>query len=140
MTSDPSPSRGRDRIATGLMLVCALGAGYAFVTSIARAQAAGPDVQQAETWRVLGYAFFAGLFALLAFWPRRYPGLWELLIVNKAALAVAEAALIGRQVAAARSSALADLILTLVLVAAYVLSRGYASWRTADQGGDPATR
>ena len=36
-----------------------------------------------ETWRLLGFGTFAGLFALLAYRPRYYAGVWELAIANK---------------------------------------------------------
>ena len=118
----------RDRIALGLMLLSALGALYAFVTAIGATSAAGPATQQVEAWRALGYLMFAAIFVLLGLWPLRYPYLWEVVIVNKAALTVVEIVLIGKGAADAQSTALADGILTVLLVAAYLLSRGYASW------------
>jgi len=48
--------------------------------------------------------------------------------VDKAALTVVEVVLIGKGAADAQSSALVDGILTVLLVATYLLSRGYASW------------
>ena len=119
----------RDWMATILMLVAALGALYALITSIGVAAASGPDTQQVEWWRVFGFLMFTGLFVLLAFWPRRYPGLWELLILDKAALTVVEAVLIKNNAADAVTTAEADGILTVILLAAYLLSRGYRSWR-----------
>jgi hypothetical protein len=118
----------RDRIALCLMLVSALGALYAFATAIGATSSAGPATQQVEAWRALGYLMFAAIFVLLGLWPRRYPYLWEVVIVNKAALTVVEIVLIGKGAADAQSTALADGILTVLLVAAYLLSRGYASW------------
>jgi hypothetical protein len=124
---EKSPTR--DWMATILMLVAALGALYALITSIGVAAASGPDTQQVEWWRVFGFLMFTGLFVLLAFWPRRYPGLWELLILDKAALTVVEAVLIKNNAADAVTTAEADGILTVILLAAYLLSRGYRSWR-----------
>src|SRR6516164_7639320 len=80
----------RDRIATVLMLVSALGALYAFFTAIGAVQAAGPATQQVETWRMFGFLMFAGVFVLLGLWPRRLPGLWELTIANKVGLTIVE--------------------------------------------------
>jgi hypothetical protein len=120
------------------MLVCALGAGYAFVTAIPVAQDAGPETQQVETWRIFGFAFFACVFVLLAVWPRRYPGLWEVLIINKAALTVAEYVLVGQNAEGAGFAAIADLALTILLIAAYLLSRGYVSWRPDPASQHPA--
>lgn len=119
----------RDRIATILMLVAAVAALYAAVTGISVAEGSGLDTQQVQWWRELGYLMFAGVFVLLAFWPRRYPGLWELVIVDKAALTVVEVVLIRNDAADAVATAASDGILTVVLIAAYLLSRGYTSWR-----------
>ena len=119
----------RDGIATILMLLAAAAALYALVTGIGVAIGSGPDTQQVEWWRVLGYAMFVGVFILLAVSPRRYPGLWELVIADKAALTVVEVVLIRNNAANAVATAAADGSLTVILVAAYLLSRGYASWR-----------
>jgi hypothetical protein len=138
--SSRAPSRIRDQIATGLMLLCALAAGYAFVTAIGAVQNAASDVQMVETWRLFGFAFFACTFVLLAVWPRRYPGLWEVLIINKAALTIAGFVLIGQGAEGADLSAFSDLVLTILLIAAYLLSRGYVSWRPEQPAnGPPAT-
>jgi hypothetical protein len=72
----------RDRIALGLVLLSALGALYAFVTAVGATGAAGLATQQVEAWRALGYQMFAAIFVLLGCWPRRYPYLWEVVIVN----------------------------------------------------------
>lgn len=125
-----SSTSARDRIAMGLMLLCAIGAFIGFIGSIADAASAGSATQQVETWRALGFTLFTGLFVLLAFWPRQYPLLWELVILNKAALSIIEATLISNHAVNAASSAVIDGILTLILVAAYLLSRGYLSWRS----------
>jgi hypothetical protein len=122
-------SRTRDRIAMVLMGLAGLAAAYALVTAIGVAVSAGPATQQVEWWRALGFFMFAALFGLLAFWPRRYPGLWELLILDKAVLTIVEMTLIQNHAANALSSAVVDGILTLVIAAAYVLSKGYLSWR-----------
>jgi len=119
----------RDRIATALMLVSALGALYAFITSIGAVQTAGPATQQVETWRMFGFLMFAGVFILLGVWPRRLPGLWELTIANKVGLTIAEALLIRNNAAGAQFTAISDGILSAFLVAAYLLSRGYTAWR-----------
>ena len=121
--------RLRDRIATVLMLVSALGALYAFITAIGAVQTAGPATQQVETWRMFGFLMFAGVFILLGVWPRRLPGLWELTIANKVGLTIAEALLIRNNAAGAQFTAISDGILSAFLVAAYLLSRGYTAWR-----------
>jgi uncharacterized transporter YbjL len=128
----PATRRGadiRDRIATVLMLVSALGALFAFITAVGAVQAAGPATQQVETWRMFGFLMFAGVFVLLGVWPRRLPGLWELTIANKVGLTVMEVLLIGNHADGAQSAAIADAILCALLIVAYLLSRGYTAWR-----------
>ena len=122
-------SSSRDRIAKILMLASAAAALFALVMGIDLAMGSGPDTQQVEWWRVTGYAMFVGVFVLLAFSPRRYPGLWELVIVDKAALTVIEVFLITNNAANAATTAAADGSLTVIVIAAYLLGRGYSSWR-----------
>jgi cell division protein FtsW (lipid II flippase) len=126
-------SRTRDTIAMVLMLLAALGALYSFITAVGTASSAGPDTQQVEWWRALGFLMFASLFALLAFWPRRYPYLWEILILNKAALTIVMVLLAQNNAANAGTAAVADGILTIILLAAYLLSKGYLSWRSPNR-------
>ena len=118
----------RKNIAMGLMLFAALAAGYAFIAAIGVATSAGAATQQVEWWRAFGFLMFASIFVLLAIWPHRYPGLWEIVIVNKAALTLVQVLLIGNNAENALSAAVADGILTIILIAAYILSKGYTSW------------
>ena len=119
----------RDRIATVLMLIAALGAAFAFVTAVGAASSAGPATQQVEWWRAIGFLMFVAIFVLLAFWPRRYPFLWELVIFNKAVLTVIEIFLIRNNAENAATSAAADAVLVVLIIAAFILSRGYKSWK-----------
>ncbi|MFI5268365.1 MAG: hypothetical protein ACHQ7M_13410 [Chloroflexota bacterium] len=109
------------------MLVAALGALYAFGTAVTATAHASAETQQVEGWRALGLAFFVGLFVLLALSPRRFAGIWELAILDKAVLTIVQAFIIV-DAKGARDAAVADGILTALLIAAYVLSRGYAAW------------
>jgi uncharacterized transporter YbjL len=111
------------------MMASALGALYAFITSIGAVQTAGSATQQVETWRMFGFLMFAGVFVLLGIWPRRLPGLWELTLANKVGLTIAEALLIGHNAVGAQFAAISDGILSVFLAAAYLLSRGYSAWR-----------
>ena len=119
---------GRDWAAMALMLLAALGALVAFVGSVGAVIGAGPDAEVAESWRMYGFLVFAGLFVLLALHPRRYPGVWELVIFHKAAMAVTAAAFVGEGASDAFSVSIADGTLAITTLVAYVLSRGYAGW------------
>ncbi|MBB6001001.1 hypothetical protein [Streptomonospora salina] len=104
---------------------------------------AGPDRVMAETWRFYGFGVFAALFALLAWRPLRYRWVWEIVIANKALLAVTAAAFAAGAlgpdgVAGAGAAATADSVLAAVTLAAYLLCRGWrAGPRGADAGGAP---
>jgi hypothetical protein len=119
----------RDRMATVLLAVSAFGALYAFITSVGTVQAAGPATLQVEVWRLFGFLMFAGVFVLLAVWPRRLPGLWELTIANKVGLTITQALLFQNLSVDEQFAALSDFTLSAVLIAAYLLSRGYTAWK-----------
>lgn len=118
----------RDRLATALLMLCALGALASAVGAIGTVAAASPATQIVETWRLFGFVVFTGLFGLLAWRPRHYAGVWELVIAHKAGMALIGAVLVGRGAADAPTIALVDGTLALILVAAYVLAKGYTSW------------
>lgn len=110
-----------------LMGLAALGALAAAVTSIQVVRDAGPETLVVEIWRLVGFVLFSGLFALLAYRPLRYAGVWELVIVNKLTLTIA-ALTYASDAEGASEVALVDGILTGVLLAAYLLSRGWRAW------------
>lgn len=118
----------RDRVAMGLMLIAALGALVSLIGSVGALATAGPDGVVVEGWHAYGFVVFAGLFALLALRPRLYPGVWELAIFHKAAMALTGASLLGSGATDAPTVALADGALALILVVPYVLARGYSAW------------
>ena len=132
-TTQAGGSRTRDRIAAALMLIAALGALFSFLSSIGPAVAAGHDAQVVEVWRSYGYLVFAGLFVVLAFRPRRCPGVWELVIFHKAALAFSAVTLISGA-AGGTTVLVADGLVAILLIASYVLARGYAGWATLRAG------
>jgi multisubunit Na+/H+ antiporter MnhC subunit len=119
----------RDRVATLLMVLARLGALASFVGAIGAVAKAGPDTIVVESWRMLGFLVFAGIFALLAFRPRTLPGLWELSIMHKAGMALIAAVAATGDAKDAVSTAVADGVLAALLVTAYVLARGFTAWR-----------
>ena len=72
----------------------------------------------------------AMVLLLLAFFPRRYPGIWELAILNKAALAVTGLILLGHDIQDASTILFSDGTLALIIALAYILTRGYSGWAT----------
>lgn len=138
MTTTPdtraTAQKVRDRAAMGLMLLAALGALLAFVGSVGTAMTASPDAVVAESWRMYGFLIFAGLFVLLALRPRRYPGVWELVIFHKVAVSVTAATLVEGGAVGASSTAVADGVLAVATFTAYLLSRGHAGWVKLREG------
>jgi hypothetical protein len=120
-------TRVRDRIAPVLLVLAAIGAVLAVAGAIEAVANATPTTRVVETWRMLGFGTFAGIFLLLAYRPRIYAGIWELAILNKLALTVF-AFSYGSQVDGATTALVADGAITLMLLAAYVLSRGWQAW------------
>jgi hypothetical protein len=120
-----------------LLGVAALGAVFAFVGAVGATVAAGPETRVVESWRTYGFLVFAGLFVLLALRPRLYPRVWELVILHKSATALTAASLLG-SAADAPTVAVVDGILAAMIIAAYLLARGYAGWTrllARDTGG-----
>ena len=76
---------------------------------------------------------FAGLFVLLALRPRAMPGVWELAIFDKAALTLTAMTWLSAEppVADAAVVVTVDGALTVLLVAAYLLTRAWTAWRPA---------
>jgi hypothetical protein len=116
----------QDGLGRGLLILSALSAVGAFAVGLSATMGAASDRLWVETWRTLGFLVFAGLFAVLAWRPRLSAGVWELVILNKAALAG-----IGFVYGTAETLAAApiDGALAAVLVVSYLLTRGWRSWR-----------
>jgi len=127
-TISGSTTRRSDLIGRWLLALAAVASVGAFVDGCLKIAAASDDRIWVEFWRTSAYLVVAGLFALLAQAPHRQPGVWELLFGQKAALVVF-GAVVG-DVAEARQATFVDLGLVLILVASYLLCRGWLSWRT----------
>lgn len=113
-------------IARVLLVLASVSALAAGVSTIGAPFAAPPETRIVEAWRMFGLLFFGGVFALLAWRPHGYRGVWELAILHKVALVVVAAVfLAGAGAAGAVEALVADGILVVVLVAAYLLARGW---------------
>jgi hypothetical protein len=126
--TERGPTLLADRIGRWLLVLAALSTVAAFVNGIASMVDAPDSRLWVEGWRTSAFLVFAGLLVILATAPRTQRGLWELVIGQKTALVIMAAAM--GDVNEARSSGLVDLGLVLVVVAAYVLCRGWYAWRT----------
>ncbi|MEV0109758.1 hypothetical protein AB0H42_25945 [Nocardia sp. NPDC050799] len=122
-------ARTRSRLGRGLLWLAAAGAVASAATAVGGVADAQPAVKVVETWRAYGYVIFAGLFALLALRPNDYRGVWELVILHKVALTVT-ALVYSRNDAIEGAGAILvwDGGLSVVLLVAYLLCRGWSSW------------
>lgn len=116
----------RDRIARVLMILLGLSALVAFAGAAAQVASFAPDRIGVEIWRMLGYLVFAGLFVLLGLFPRRLPGLWELVFFHKAGkvfllLFVFEAT-------DPWLTIVVDSLLSAVTLFCYLLTQGWRAW------------
>ena len=123
-------SRGTaDNAGRILLLVAAIAAAAAATGGAVSLGDADADSLIVETWRVAGLGVFAGLFGLLAYRPRHPAGVWVLAIANTVALTAA-AATAATGTADSGITAVSDGALSVLLVAAYVLTRGWRAWRS----------
>lgn len=129
-----APSPLADRLGRGLLLLDAVATLTVFVIGFTLIADAPDDRLMVEGWRTLGYFVFAGLWVALALWPRRLPGIWELVLFHKIAVTI-YAITIG-DVFEARQAVAADSALVITTAIAYVLCRGWHSWRAVTR---PAT-
>ena len=126
MGAATAPSPGRDRIGRLLMAIAAVGAVGPFAPGVGNMQGAAPDRLWVEAWRTFGFLVFAGMFALLALFPRSARGLWELSFAHKAGMVVFS--LFAGDVAEARFAGRVDILLVAMIAAAWWLCQGWKSW------------
>jgi hypothetical protein len=115
----------RDRLGSALLVLAAVGALVGGILGITDLGDVGSQVQRYTTWHAFGLLTFAGIFLLLAVRPRSYPGIWELAIVNKAALGTAW---FFERDADHAADGVVDIIRGGVLVVAYTLTRAWTGW------------
>ena len=118
------------RVASVLMWVAAVAAGLSAISALVDLGAASPEAAVVETWRAYGLVVFAGLFALLAWRPLGYCGVWELVIFHKVALTTTALYYAsGGSAADAGTILVWDGVLSVILLIAYLSCRGWRSWR-----------
>ncbi|MFM9281006.1 hypothetical protein [Paenibacillus jiagnxiensis] len=120
--------RWNDLIARILLSLCAVGAFVSFFLNIGNATDADSSTLVIEIWRLYGFLVFTGLFVLLAIYPRRYAGIWELVIFHKAAVSITIPLMVTELTPDTQSVAVTDGILAIIVVVAYILAKGYSAW------------
>lgn len=118
----------QDLLGRGLMWLAAVGAFSAFISGFAAVKTATSETAWVETWRLFGFLVFTGMFILVALRPRNAAGVWELAFLHKTAMAVS--ALVLSSAKGAAMAGAMDAILAILLVIAYVCTRGWQAWRS----------
>ncbi|MCF7702418.1 hypothetical protein [Loktanella sp. M215] len=131
-TNDSSTSR--DRVAKYIMIALGVSTLGAFANAAFELGSIPPDRIVSHTWEMLAYPVFAGLFALLAFYPRRMPGLWELVLFQKLGITFFSFSLLGSAGGAVASDdpmlrLIVDGVLVSLTLVSYGLVRGWTAWR-----------
>ncbi|MBQ2263686.1 MAG: hypothetical protein II336_20270 [Loktanella sp.] len=132
--ANPVPA-ARDKTARYLMIALSVATLGAFANAAAEFGSLPPDRLIVGTWQILGFAVFAGLFALLAIWPRRMPGLWELILLHKVGVTLMNIGFIETVSGPMPSDnptavVMIDGTLVAITLLAYVLAQGWRPWFT----------
>lgn len=117
----------RDRVTLGLMALSGIAVVGAVANTVPAIGGAGPALD-ARIEAGMGAVFFAALFVLLGFRPRRYPLVFELVILHRVTLGAYGIVTTISGAMAAIGPALADIAIALVVIAAYLFGRGYDAW------------
>lgn len=126
-TATDEPSRGADLVGRTLLWLCAAATMVAFAGGIIRIGVAPPEWVLTEFWRTTAYLVFAGMWAMLALWPRAQRGMWELILLQKTLVTVQ--ALLFLHLPFAVMTAWIDGAVVVATVAAWVLCHGWLTWR-----------
>jgi hypothetical protein len=121
---------GRDRLAKFLMCLLGVSTLAAFANAAVAYPSVPADRAIVEAWRMLAYPVFGGLFILLGLFPRRIPGLWELVFYQKAGVAIFLAFFVTAAAGPKSTIIAVDGSLAGVTLLCYVLTQGWRAWRT----------
>jgi hypothetical protein len=124
----------RDRVARYIMITLGIATLGAFANAALEFGAVPPDRIVSHTWEMLAYVVFAGLFTLLAFYPRRMIGLWELIIFQKLGVTLFSLFSLGSAGGSVASDNpllrfAVDGVLVSLTIASYVLAKGWLAWK-----------
>lgn len=117
-----SASDAAGRVAMAVVAITALGAAW----FSAQSTMSGPaSAEWAGLWRAAGLMMFSALFAIVALRPRMSPGLWELALFHKAAVAAISPFSSDPE---AFTGGMIDLALAVIIAAAYISTKGWKGW------------
>lgn len=131
-TVHSTPSRPWDLVGRGLMALNSAVTFAVFINGFFLMAAASDDRLMVEGWRTFGYFVFSAMWAMLAYRPRHVPAIWELVILHKVAATVLAFTILDT-VEGAQSS-VTDSSVAALTIFAYIVCRGWQSWRVARRG------
>lgn len=128
-------TRRWDLIGRGLMALNSAVTFAVFINGFFLMAEAGDDRLMVEGWRTFGYFVFSALWALLAYRPRHVP-VWELVILHKVAAAALAFTIL--DTTEGRQSSITDSSVAALTIFAYIVCRGWQSWRVLQRRDAPA--
>jgi hypothetical protein len=117
-----------DRVGRGFMFFNAFLTIGAVIYGVTQLLQATPDTLVVEAWRTFGFLIFLSLNLMVALWPRKIAGAWELILLHKIAVTVFAMAVGSAN--EAEATAWIDGWLVITTIAAYILCRGWLAWGT----------
>lgn len=103
-----------------------------FVHGLFLMAATTDDRLMVEGWRTFGYLVFTAMWTMLALRPRQAPAIWEMVIAHKVAAAILALTII--HTTEGGQSSITDSWVALSTIFAYVVCRGWRSWRLVRRG------
>ncbi|RYJ21836.1 hypothetical protein CU044_6220 [Streptomyces sp. L-9-10] len=136
ITVRSAPSRRWDRIGRGLMALNSAVTFAVFINGFFLMADASDDRMMVEGWRTFGYLVFSAMWAMLAYRPRRVPAIWEMVIFHKAAATVLAFTIL--DTTEGMQSSVTDTTVAALTIFAYIVCRGWQSWRVIKRDDAPA--
>jgi hypothetical protein len=135
LTVRSTPSRRWDRIGRGLMALNSVVTFVVFINGFFLMADASDDRLMVEGWRTFGYLVFSAMWAMLAYRPRQVPAIWEMVIFHKVAATVLAFTILDTTEGA--QSSITDSSVAALTIFAYVVCRGWESWRVIKRDDAP---
>ncbi|MFJ1578041.1 hypothetical protein [Streptomyces sp. NPDC088182] len=136
LTVHNAPSRRWDRIGRVLMALNSAVTFAVFINGFFLMADASDDRMMVEGWRTFGYLVFSAMWAMLAYRPRQVPAIWEMVIFHKVAATVLAFTIL--DTTEGMQSSITDTTVAALTIFAYIVCRGWRSWRVIRRDDDPA--
>ncbi|MFD7223863.1 hypothetical protein ACFV9P_23035 [Streptomyces sp. NPDC059892] len=131
-----TPSPRWDRVGRGLMALNSAVTFAVFINGFFLMADASDDRMMVEGWRTFGYLVFSAMWAMLAYRPRQVPAIWEMVIFHKVAATVLAFTIL--DTTEGMRSSFTDTSVAALTIFAYIVCRGWQSWRVIKRDDAPA--